>query len=52
MNVVAWVSSPKPTKKNYIDIMFSFIWQILTSIILVTILGFGLFYLGKLFLGA
>jgi hypothetical protein len=31
--------------------MFAFIWQFLTSIILVVILGFGLFYLFKLFIG-
>ncbi len=31
--------------------MFTFIWQFLTSIILVVILGFGLFYLFKLFIG-
>lgn len=31
--------------------MFVFIWQFLTSIILVVILGFGLFYLFKLFIG-
>lgn len=31
--------------------MFLFIWQFLTSIILVVILGFGLFYLFKLFIG-
>ena len=31
--------------------MFAFIWQFLTSIILVVILGFGLFYLSKLFIG-
>jgi len=31
--------------------MFGFIWQFLTSFILIVILGFGLFYLGKLILG-
>ena len=31
--------------------MFAFIWQLITSIILVVILGFGLFYLFKLFIG-
>jgi len=31
--------------------MFAFIWQFLTSIILIVILGFGLFYLFKLFIG-
>jgi hypothetical protein len=31
--------------------MFAFIWQFITSIILVVILGFGLFYLLKLFIG-
>ena len=31
--------------------MFGFIWQVLTSLILFVILGFGLFYLVKLFLG-
>ena len=31
--------------------MFGFIWQVLTSLILFIILGFGLFYLAKLFIG-
>jgi hypothetical protein len=31
--------------------MFGFIWQVLTSLILFVILGFGLFYLVKLFFG-
>jgi hypothetical protein len=31
--------------------MFGFIWQVLTSLILFVILGFGLFYLAKLFIG-
>ena len=30
--------------------MFSFIWQLLSGIILFIILGFGLFYIAKLFL--
>ena len=35
-----------PTQPN--SGMFAFIWQFITSIILVVILGFGLFYLLKL----
>ena len=31
--------------------MFSFFWQLLSSLILFVILGFGLFYIVKLFFG-
>jgi len=31
--------------------MFSFFWQLLSSLILFIILGFGLFYIAKLFIG-
>jgi hypothetical protein len=31
--------------------MFGFIWQILTSLILFVILGFGLFYIAKILMG-
>ena len=31
--------------------MFGFIWQVVTSLILFVILGFGLFYLVKLIIG-
>ena len=39
-------------KKNYyLNFMFSFIWQFLSGIIIFIILGFGLFYIAKLFFG-